>query len=69
MIRLYWSVGKDLIDRRDELGWGAKVVERLSRDLQREFPGEGGWSVTNLKYMRSMAEAWPDSSTWVSSGR
>lgn len=59
MIRLYWSVGKDLIDRRAALGWGAKVVERLSRDLQREFPGEGGWSVTNLKYMRAMAEAWP----------
>jgi predicted nuclease of restriction endonuclease-like (RecB) superfamily len=59
MIGLYWSIGKDIIERRTALGWGAKVVERLSRDLQREFPGEGGWSVTNLKYMRMMAQAWP----------
>ena len=59
MIRLYWSIGKDIGERRTALGWGAKVVERLARDLKREFPGEGGWSVTNLKYMRMMAEAWP----------
>ena len=59
MIHLYWSIGNDIIERRTAMGWGAKVVERLSRDLQREFPGEGGWSVTNLKYMRMMAEAWP----------
>jgi predicted nuclease of restriction endonuclease-like (RecB) superfamily len=32
----------------------------LAADLQREFPTPRGYSVRNLKYMRSFAEAWPD---------
>lgn len=42
-----------------ELGWGAKVIDRLAADLQREFPGRQGFSVSNLNYMRAMAAAWP----------
>ncbi|MFT3832530.1 MAG: PDDEXK nuclease domain-containing protein [Micropruina sp.] len=59
MIRLYWSIGRDILDRRDRQGWGARVIERLSSDLQREFPGRMGFSVTNLNYMRAMVAAWP----------
>lgn len=58
VIRLYWSIGRDILDRRDRLGWGAKVIERLSADLQREFPGRRGFSVSNLNYMRAMVMAW-----------
>ena len=58
-IRLYWSIGRDIQQRRDRLGWGSKVIERLSSDLQREFPGRQGFSVTNLNYMRAMVVAWP----------
>lgn len=58
-IRLYWSIGRDILDRRERQGWGAKVIERLSRDLQREFPGRQGFSVSNLNYMRAMVVAWP----------
>lgn len=47
-IRLYWSIGRDIIERRDRQGWGAKVIERLSSDLQHEFPGRQGFSVSNL---------------------
>jgi len=32
--------------------WGKSVVERLSKDLQVEFPGIKGLSVQNLWYMR-----------------
>jgi predicted nuclease of restriction endonuclease-like (RecB) superfamily len=60
VIRLYWSVGRDIIEKQDTLGWGAKVVQRLSADMRREFPGQTGWSPTNLKYMRMFAEAFPD---------
>jgi len=59
VIRLYWSIGKDILERQQRDGWGAKVIERLSRDMRREFPGQQGWSVTSLKYMRMMAHAWP----------
>ncbi|MDR1432174.1 MAG: PDDEXK nuclease domain-containing protein [Propionibacteriaceae bacterium] len=60
VIRLYWSIGRDIVDRQERLGWGAKVIDRLSADLRREFVGQQGWSPTNLKYMRVMANAWPD---------
>ena len=39
---------------------GAKVIDRLAADLQREFPKLAGYSARNLKYMRALAEAWPD---------
>jgi hypothetical protein len=34
------------------------VIDRLSADLRREFPEMTGLSRTNLKYMRSLAEAY-----------
>jgi DUF1016 N-terminal domain len=35
-------------------------IERLAKDLKREFPDIKGFSARNLKYMRSFAEAYPD---------
>jgi predicted nuclease of restriction endonuclease-like (RecB) superfamily len=60
LVILYWSIGRDLLTRQSELGWGGKVIERLSRDLRRAFPEMKGLSPRNLNYMRAMAEAWPD---------
>jgi len=59
VIRLYWSIGRDILDRQETLGWGAKVIDQLAADLHREFPDQKGWSPTNLNYMRMMARAWP----------
>jgi hypothetical protein len=58
-ILLYWSIGQDLSSRFAAEGWGTKVVDRLARDLGTEFPGVEGFSLRNLRYMRSFAEAWP----------
>ncbi len=60
MIMLYWSIGNDILERQRSQGWGAKVVDRLAADLRRAFPYTRGFSVRNLKYMRSLAEDWPD---------
>ena len=60
LIRLYWTLGRLILDRMDAAGWGAKVVERLSADLRAEFPDMTGFSPRNLRYMRAMAAAWPD---------
>lgn len=60
LIRLYWSIGHDILARQDQEGWGAKVIEQLARDLKEE--GHRGFSVRNLKYMRAFAKAWPDES-------
>ncbi len=60
LVMLYWSMGRDILTRQNEMGWGAKVIERLSSDLRREFPEMKGFSRTNLLYMRAFAEAYPD---------
>lgn len=59
LISLYWSIGKTILERQDVEGWGAKVIDRLSQDLRREFPEMKGLSRSNLHYMRKLAEAWP----------
>lgn len=59
LIRLYWEIGRVILERQDQEGWGAKVIDRLAADLQREFPGMKGLSARNMKYMRKFAEAYP----------
>ncbi len=59
-IRLYHDIGTELLARRSEQGWGAKVVTRLARDLREAFPDMKGFSVRNLIYMRDFAEAYPE---------
>jgi len=60
LILLYWQIGMDILTRQQQEGWGAKVVERLAKDLKREFPDIKGFSSRNLKYMRAFAETYPD---------
>jgi predicted nuclease of restriction endonuclease-like (RecB) superfamily len=60
LLALYWDIGRLILERQRREGWGAKVIDRLSSDLQQEFPGQQGFSPRNLKYMRSFAEAWPE---------
>lgn len=56
----YWEIGGDILANQARQGWGAKVIDRLAADLQRDFPKLSGYSVRNLKYMRAFAESWPD---------
>lgn len=56
---LYWSIGNDILERQNNQGWGAKVIERLVHDLRVAFPDMKGFSPRNLKYMRAFALAWP----------
>ena len=48
MIALYWEVGKRITEQQTALGWGKSVVENLSRDIQKEFPGIKGFGVRNM---------------------
>jgi len=34
MVLLYWDVGRMILLRQERAGWGAKVIDRLSRDLR-----------------------------------
>ena len=60
LVLLYWQIGRDILARQAEQGWGAKVIERLAQDLRVAFPDMKGFSPRNLKYMRAFADAWPD---------
>lgn len=60
LILLYWQIGKDIIEKQRELGWGAKVIDQLSHDLSTTFPEMKGFSPRNLKYMKRFAEVYPD---------
>lgn len=60
LILLYWDIGRDILFRQSVEGWGTAVIDRLARDLRRDFPEITGLSPRNLKYMRAFAEAWPE---------
>ena len=48
MISLYWEIGRQITERQKALGWGKSVVENLSKDIQKEFPGIQGFSARNM---------------------
>ncbi|HEY9695861.1 MAG TPA: PDDEXK nuclease domain-containing protein [Trichocoleus sp.] len=60
LVLLYWQIGQEILTRQQQQGWGAKVVNRLAKDLQKEFPEIKGFSARNVQYMRTFAEAYPD---------
>ncbi|NCO28291.1 MAG: DUF1016 domain-containing protein [Caldiserica bacterium] len=52
LINLYWDIGKSIVEKQEKLGWGQKIIQQLSEDLQKEFRKNSGFSERNLKYMR-----------------
>jgi len=53
LVLLYWAIGKEILARQKQEGWGTKVIERLAKDLRSAFPNMKGFSRTNLLYIRS----------------
>src|ERR1700678_257489 len=62
LVLLYWQIGRQIAERQELEGWGAKVIDRLAADLGREFPGVEGFGARNLRNMRDIAKEWPDAS-------
>lgn len=50
LINLYWEIGKSIAEKQT-VSWGKAIVPTLSKELQKEFPGMGGFSVGNLWLM------------------
>lgn len=55
-IQLYWNIGKTILERQQQYGWGKGIVEILAAELQKEFIGINGFSARNLWYMRNLYE-------------
>ena len=60
LIELYWRIGREILIRQENEGWGTKVIDRLSRDLTSEFPGMSGLSAGNLRHIRAFVSAWSE---------
>jgi predicted nuclease of restriction endonuclease-like (RecB) superfamily len=60
LILLYHHIGTEILNRQKEYGWGAKVIDQISKDLISEFPDMKGFSTRNLMYMRQFASEYQD---------
>jgi predicted nuclease of restriction endonuclease-like (RecB) superfamily len=53
LVRLYWDIGREIVRRQSQEGWGKGVVDCLAADIQRAFPGVEGFSARNVWRMRA----------------
>src|SRR3990172_9854241 len=60
LLELYWDIGKTIVEKQKEEGWGSKVIDRMSKDLKAAFPRMTGLSSRNMLYMKQFAESYPD---------
>lgn len=60
LLALYWKIGNDILKKQEQLGWGAQVINQLSKDLSKIFPDDRGYSERNLRNMKRFAEAYPN---------
>ena len=63
-LSLYWNIGKQIIEKLEQIGWGKQVIAQLSKDLCSRFPDDRGYSERNLRNMKRFAEAYPTFPIW-----
>lgn len=56
VLEYYWSLGRDIIQRKAESKWGSGFFNQLSLDMRAMFPDEKGFSSANLRYMKRWFE-------------
>ena len=64
LILLYWDIGRAIVAKQAESGWGDAVVERLAADLRGAFPDMSGFSGRNLRDMKRMWLAYSGTDFW-----
>jgi len=58
LVGLYWDIGQMIVERQAGATWGKSIVQQLTGDLQRAFPGIGGFSASNLWRMKAFYESY-----------
>lgn len=56
MLEYYWYMGRDISKLHEAAKWGTAFFDCLSLDLKSAFPGQTGFSVTNIKYAKRWYE-------------
>jgi len=62
LIKLYWDIGRTIVERQKKYKWGDAVVEKLANDLKEDFKTTFGFSAQNLWYMRQFYLEYKDDS-------
>lgn len=56
MLEYYWCMVRDISKLHETAKWGSAFFDCLSLDLKTAFPGQTGFSVTNIKYAKRWYE-------------
>ncbi len=59
LVLMYLELGRLILDRQADEGWGTRVIHHLAKDLAAAFPGQRGFSERNLRYCRTAARVFP----------
>ena len=60
LVDIYLYIGKSIYEKVELAKWGAGIVQKLSSDLQKEFPDMKGFSAQNLWRMKELYETYKD---------
>ena len=62
LVKLYFRIGKTISKNSN---WGDKFIDFLSMELKMAFPRQKGFSIRNLKYMKSFYTEYKDDDEFV----
>ena len=62
LVKLYFNIGKTL---EEYSSWGNKFIDNVSLELKLAFPNIQGFSIRNLKYMKSFYNEYKDDFEFV----
>lgn len=65
LVNLYYRIGKVLYDNSI---WGNKFLDKLSFELKNTYPNQKGFSIRNLKYMKTFYSEYHDDLEFVHLG-
>lgn len=58
LIKLYWDIGKAISEKQEQANWGNSVVEKIAKDIKKEFPLLKGLSRSNIFSMQQFFKAY-----------
>jgi predicted nuclease of restriction endonuclease-like (RecB) superfamily len=58
LLLLYWHIGQTISIQQQANGWGTSTIEKLAEDIQKAFPGIGGFSRSNIFRMQAFFSAY-----------
>lgn len=62
LVNLYYNIGKTL---EENSSWGNKFIDNVAMELKLSFPNLKGFSVRNLKYMKTFYNEYKDDEEFV----